>query len=73
MSCDGVLVCGLAAVKMRPAKQQATVPDELLAKAYPDHLAHWERNRQELLRAISVVRSTARGWVVDLKPQERKQ
>lgn len=73
MSCDGVLLCGLAAVQMRPAKQQPTVPDELLARAYPDHLPSHEYNRKELLRAIAVVRGTPRGWVVDIKNQERTQ
>jgi hypothetical protein len=59
--CDGVLLCGLAAVQMRPAKQLPTVPDELLARAYPDHLPSHEYNRKELLRAIAVVRGTPRG------------
>jgi hypothetical protein len=35
------------------------------ARLWPDRLDFAERNRTEWLRAVAVVRATARGWMLD--------
>ena len=69
--CDGVLVCALAGV---PLEQKRRLPlPGWAAIIWPEQEPHAEHNRQAWVRAVSLLRRSSGGWVLDHKPQERKQ
>lgn len=41
--------------------------EERAVTVWPDHLPGAQRNRKEWMRAVKVVRRSAKGWLLDLR------
>lgn len=48
-----------------PLRPSAEHLSSRAARLFPDHLPHNGYNRRAWMRAVAVVRSTKRGWVMD--------